>query len=156
MTDSIAIRPAVDGDRDFVAGLVPSLLEFGSHAWKDVGALAPGFRRVLADAISRGDPNAAVFIAQAPDETPLGFISLQVREDIVGAPRAHVADVAVIEGARRTGVGRALMRAGEAWARQQGINVLSLDVWSTNERALAFYGRLGYRTESLCLIKALD
>lgn len=48
------------------------------------------------------------------------------------------------------------MQAGEAWARERGLPSLSLDVWATNERALAFYRRLGYCAESLCLIKALD
>ena len=33
---------------------------------------------------------------------------------------------------------------------------LGLDVWSTNERALTFYRHLGYRPESLCLVKPLD
>jgi len=33
---------------------------------------------------------------------------------------------------------------------------LSLDVWSTNDRALAFYRRLGYCAESLCLVKRLN
>lgn len=47
------------------------------------------------------------------------------------------------------------MQAGEASARERGFAVLSLDVWSTNERALEFYRRPGYGAESLCLIKAL-
>jgi hypothetical protein len=61
MSDQIMIRPASEADRGFVAGLVPSLLEFASPAWKDVEALAPGFRRVLADAVNRRDP-----VGQAP------------------------------------------------------------------------------------------
>lgn len=156
MTDHISIRSASDGDREFVASFVPSLLEFGSPAWKDRSAMAGAFRTVLADAVTRPDSRAAVLIAQAQDETPLGFISLQVRNDVTGQERAHVADLAVSEDARRQGVGRALMQAGEAWAREQGMTMLSLDVWSTNERALVFYERLGYRPESLCLIKPVD
>lgn len=54
------------------------------------------------------------------------------------------------------GVGTGLMKAGEAWARDRGLPALSLDVWSTNERAPAFYRRLGYRAESLCLIKSVN
>src|SRR5262249_2753848 len=44
----------------------------------------------------------------------------------------------------------------EAWACEQGLPALSLDVWSTNERALAFYRHLGYRPESLSLVKTLS
>jgi ribosomal protein S18 acetylase RimI-like enzyme len=156
MTDRIVIRPAHAGDSDFVAGLVPSLLQFASPAWANTDALAPGFRELLSEAVRAHDERAAVLIAQRPDGSPLGFISLKMSADAAGNERGHVADLAVAEDARRTGVGRALMQAGEAWARERGLPVLSLDVWSTNERALAFYGSLGYRTESLCLIKALD
>lgn len=156
MTDRILIRPAHESDCDFVAGLVSSLLEFGSPAWENADALAPGFRDVLADAVRAQNPMAAVLIAEGAAGRPLGFISLKAGADVAGVVRGHVADIAVREDARRMGVGRTLMQAGEAWARERRLPVLSLDVWSTNERALAFYRGLGYRPESLCLIKALD
>jgi ribosomal protein S18 acetylase RimI-like enzyme len=156
MTDRIVIRPAHVGDSEFVAGLVSSLLQFGSPAWENADVLAPGFRDVLVDAIRAQGPRATVLIAEGTDGTPLGFISLKVRVDVAGTERGHVADLAVREAARRMGVGQELMQAGEAWARERGLPVLSLDVWSTNQPALAFYRVLGYRPESLCLIKALD
>ena len=155
MNDQIVIRPAHQGDTEFVAGLASSLLEFGSPAWKDQGAMAPGFRAVLADAVRGQDPRSSVLLAQAEDGTPLGFISLKVTNDVAGNERGHVADLAVSQDARRTGVGSALMHAGETWAQDRGLPVLSLDVWATNEGALGFYRRLGYGTESLCLIKQL-
>jgi ribosomal protein S18 acetylase RimI-like enzyme len=143
-------------DRRFVVGLVPSLLEFGSPAWEDVWGLAPGFGDVLARAVSGQDSRATVLLAQGADETPLGFISLRVREDVAGGERGHVADMALTERARRMGVGTASMRAGESWGRERGLPVLSLDVWSTNDAALSFYRRMGYSAESLWLIKRLD
>jgi len=156
MTEEVVIRQARDEDRDFIVGLVPSLLEFGSPAWRDADALVSGFRQVLARALSSHDPRATVLIAQASDETRLGFISLRVVENIEGGERGHVADLAVTASARRMGVGTALIKAGEAWARDRGFDLLSLDVWSTNDAALAFYLRLGYFVDSLALIKRLD
>lgn len=156
MTDQFLIRPADESDCEFIAGLVPSLLEFGSPGWDDPAALAPGYRDVLVAAVRAQDPRSAVLVAEGADGTPLGFISLKVGMDVVGVARGHVADVAVASDARRIGVGSALMRAGEAWARGRGLPALSLDVWSTNQRALTFYRRLGYGTESLCLVKQLD
>jgi ribosomal protein S18 acetylase RimI-like enzyme len=146
--DRIEIRVAHSGDSDFVAGLTSSLLEFGSPAWADADALSPGFREVLAKAVTDQGPRSAVLIAQGTDGTRLGFISLKIGEDVAGVERGHVADLAVTEGARRRGVGRALMEAGEAWARERGLDLVSLDVWSTNDAALAFYRRLGYSVES--------
>ena len=153
---AIEIRTARDADTDFVTGFVPSLLEFGSPAWNDAEGLAPGFADVLASAVRAQDSRSTVLIAQSTDGTRLGFISLKVREDVAGVERGHVADLSVIEGARRIGVGTALMRAGEAWARERGLTALSLDVWATNERARAFYETLGYCAESLCLFKRVD
>lgn len=156
MADRVEIRAAGEADSEFVAGFVASLLEFASPAWKDAEALAPGFAAVLASAVRAQDSRSTVLIAQSPDGTRLGFISLTVRGDVTGAERGHVADLGVIEDARRMGVGSALMRAGEAWARERGLPVLSLDLWATNERARAFYETLGYSAESLCLFKRLD
>jgi ribosomal protein S18 acetylase RimI-like enzyme len=48
---------------------------------------------------------------------------------------------------RGRGVGSALMRAGEVWARGRGLHKLSLEVFPTNEAALALYRRLGYVEE---------
>jgi ribosomal protein S18 acetylase RimI-like enzyme len=155
MIDRIEIRPARPDDSDFVAGLASSLLEFSSPAWDDADALAPCFRDVLANAVRGQGPRSTVLIAQDSDGKRLGFISLKVGEDVAGIDRGHVADLAVIAGARRRGVGRALMQAGEAWARERGFGLLSLDVWSTNDAALAFYRRLGYCMESLTLTKRL-
>jgi ribosomal protein S18 acetylase RimI-like enzyme len=155
MRDQITIRQARDADCGFVAGLVSTLLEYGSPTWADKDALAPGFGAVLAGAVRDQGARSAVLIAEGPDRTPLGFISLKVVPEVGGHERAHVADLAVTESARRMGVGTTLMRAGEQWARDRGLAVLSLDVWSTNARALAFYERAGYRPESLCLIKVL-
>ncbi|MGH2916641.1 MAG: GNAT family N-acetyltransferase [Solirubrobacteraceae bacterium] len=156
MTEKIVIRPAHVGDRGFVVGLVPSLVRFGSPAWRDVDDLVPRFGDLLARAVGGQDRRVAVLVAQARDETPLGFISLRVVENIEGGDRGHVADLAVSEAARRMGVGTALMEAAEMWARDRGFDLLSLDVWSTNDGALAFYRRLGYSVDSLSLIKRLD
>jgi ribosomal protein S18 acetylase RimI-like enzyme len=95
-------------------------------------------------------------VAEAADGTRLGFISLRVSTDVAGTARGHVADLGVTVDARRIGVGTALMKAGEEWAHDRGLRELSLDVWSTNEPALAFYRRLGYTAESLCMVKRVN
>ena len=97
-----------------------------------------------------------MLIAENKDGTRLGFISLRGRDDVTGVERGHVADLAVVQDTRRMGVGSALMSAGEAWARERGFPVLSLDLWATNDRARTFYEALGYSAESLTLFKRLD
>ena len=66
------------------------------------------------------------------------------------AENAHVLGVmglAVAPGARRRGVGSALLAAAEQRARSRGARKLSLRVLSTNEAALRLYERLGFQRE---------
>jgi RimJ/RimL family protein N-acetyltransferase len=62
---------------------------------------------------------------------------------------AHVADIGlmVAQGARRQGVGRALLEAAERWARSSGIAKIELHVFPYNDAALALYERAGYERE---------
>jgi ribosomal protein S18 acetylase RimI-like enzyme len=152
--EQLVIRQASEADADFVAGLVESLLEHGSPTWHSTDSLAPGFREVLRSAVRNQGSRSTVLIAEV-NATPLGFISLKVTSVIGGVERAHVADLAVTENARRKGVGSALLKAGEAWADERGLRTLSLDVWATNQSALDFYASRGYITESACLIKPI-
>lgn len=151
----LVVRPARPADREFVAGLAAALLEFAPPALGEPEDLLAPFQAMLARAVSEPEGQARVLIAEDGDRRPLGFISLQIRDDAAGTPRAHVADLAVAGSARRRGVGSGLMAAAEAWAQEQGLARLSLNVWATNESALAFYDRLGYHAESLSLVKTV-
>lgn len=53
----------------------------------------------------------------------------------------------VANGWRGKGVGAALMKTAEAWARQQGVHKLSLGVFAHNERAIALYRKQGFVEE---------
>jgi putative acetyltransferase len=61
----------------------------------------------------------------------------------------HVADVGLMVawGARRQGIGHALMDAAEAWARSVGITKIELHVFPYNDAAIGLYEALGYRRE---------
>ncbi|KAL1529286.1 hypothetical protein AB1Y20_000240 [Prymnesium parvum] len=57
----------------------------------------------------------------------------------------YVASLAVREDYRRQGIARMLMREAELTAKRWGYNYLSLEVAKSNDVALRFYERLGYR-----------
>ena len=56
----------------------------------------------------------------------------------------YMASVAVCEADRRSGIGTALVRTAEAWAKELGYEEMMLEVSDLNDRALNFYGHLGY------------
>jgi GNAT superfamily N-acetyltransferase len=86
----------------------------------------------------------------------VGFIHLCEEEDYYGGRCGHVGDVVVAPEARGKGVGRALMAAGERWARERGYRLLTLNVFLDNERARALYEELGFRPETVRHVKPLD
>jgi ribosomal protein S18 acetylase RimI-like enzyme len=57
----------------------------------------------------------------------------------------YVSSLAAAEEVRSRGIGAELMRRVEAGAAEQGLRSVTLDVGLENERARAFYERLGYR-----------
>jgi RimJ/RimL family protein N-acetyltransferase len=93
----------------------------------------------------RRHSHAAVFVAEAPE----GIVGrLSIARDPHPASE-HVADLGLMVAAehRRQGIGRALMTAAEAWAREAGVRKLELHVFPHNEAAIALYEDLGYERE---------
>jgi ribosomal-protein-alanine N-acetyltransferase len=61
--------------------------------------------------------------------------------------RAELDTLAVMPGARRKGIGAALVSAVLAWAAAEGARRLSLEVRASNVAALGLYSRLGFCPE---------
>ena len=62
----------------------------------------------------------------------------------MGAGEAHVLNLCIAEGCRRRGVGRALLLALLAHARDRGVRDAFLEVRRTNRAAIALYHDLGF------------
>lgn len=150
------IRPVRVEDRDFLVGLARRFVEFGLPPWRDAAQVTRALEAQM-ERLSRAVPEGHSFLlAESAEGAPLGFIYLEVLTDFfTGQPHGHVSDIAVADGADGRGVGRALMAAGEAWARERGYDRLTLTVFARNARARAFYAHLGFGEETLRLVKPL-
>jgi ribosomal protein S18 acetylase RimI-like enzyme len=78
---------------------------------------------------------------------PTGSMRLPRRSALIG--------IAVDEGWRGRGVGSALMRAAESWARERGLDTLELEVADPNGDARRLYDRLGYGLVAHTMVKPL-
>jgi GNAT superfamily N-acetyltransferase len=75
------------------------------------------------------------------DDEPVGLANLGLRgED------SWIGGVGVVAGARRSGVGEALMRALHEQARERSVRRVWLEVIVENAGAFTLYEKLGYRT----------
>ncbi len=87
---------------------------------------------------------------------PVGFASLRIVPFLSSdAPHAELTELYVERLYRRQGVGRALVAAAEALARERGARELFLVTGLTNGNAQAFYRGLGYADEGLSMRKVL-
>lgn len=149
MTDKdFIVRPADPDDAEALTRLAEEVsaepeawLISADGEWRSIG----DERRYL-KAVRRY-PHAAVYVAErVRDGALIGRLS--VARDSHPAS-AHVADLGlmVAKGARRMGVGRALLDAAVEWARGAGVCKLELHVFPWNEPAIALYERFGFERE---------
>ena len=99
---------------------------------------------------------AETLIACAEDGRRLGYIHLRPAKDgVTDEPCGYVSLLATTAEAEGLGVAHRLMVAAEDWARGRGYRLLSLDVFADNKRAVDFYERRGFRSETFRMVKPL-
>ena len=154
--DVLRVRPATPEDKEFVLGLAHRFVGFGVPGWHEPRDIVSAIERVLDAPIDPSTEDPALMVAEDEAGERLGFIRLETRSDhFTGERRGYVSEIAVDEGSEGRSVGKALMKAGEAWARDRGYRLLTLDVFAGNVRARSFYRRLGYGEDSLSMAKEL-
>jgi len=131
---ALRIRLMTDRDAEGVALLSGQL---GYPATADV--VRERFR-VLAR-----DPDSSIFVAERDDGRLAGWIHVVAQRFLETDHHTEIAGLVVDAGARRSGVGRALIGAAEAWTRERGC--IRVRVRSNMKRVEAkpFYERMGYR-----------
>jgi GNAT superfamily N-acetyltransferase len=106
----------------------------------------PGARAFLTERLRRGQ--SYVFVALDEDGTALGFVQLYPSFSSVRMrPILILNDLFVSAGARRGGVGRALMNAALELARSTGAARLALSTAKDNHTARSLYLSVGYRVD---------
>jgi ribosomal protein S18 acetylase RimI-like enzyme len=152
----VRVRPARAGDMEFILPLVPRLAEFGPPPWRDADVMTTAEQAVIADALATPRPDEAILVAEDCDGAPLGFIHLVSGVDyFTRETHGHVSALVVAPRSEGVGAGRALMQAGEEWARGRGYPLLTLNVFARNSPALKFYERLGYGADTFKYAKQL-
>jgi len=101
--------------------------------------------------------NATVFVAKSRD-CVIGHAMVQIAK----VPpvykinkQCEVCEIFVKKGFRKKGIGAALFKAVEEWARRNGTRQISLKVDVKNKDARSLYENLGYKTHRLGMVKII-
>jgi len=155
MTNKITIRNALGTDRAFIFELSPRLAEVAELAWHTDKVMQQMQDDYIVDILAEQSAQQQTFIAEQ-NERPLGFIHVCSHKDsISGETCGTVPLLAVSPSAQGMGVGKLLMATAENWAKTQGYRLLHLEVFANNDKAQSFYQNIGFKPETLHMIKIL-
>ncbi len=106
------------------------------------------------------DPNCKSYLAKQ-NETNIGFaifIIKEVKENSfqVNMKTIYIDQIAVLSQYRRTGAGKLLMEQAEKFAKENSINRIALDHWTSNVIAAAYFKKNGYNPYEEKLFKVID
>jgi ribosomal protein S18 acetylase RimI-like enzyme len=150
----VIVREATEADADSISSLNSDVQAAHASAvpWlfkpAGPGTFAPDVVAELLD-----EPGNLVFIAEVESSSPAGY----VYAEIIDRPETsfnyayqmiYIHHVSVRPMLRRQGVGRALLEAVQAEASKRDIHMISLDVWTFNDAARAFFSRSGFTAHS--------
>ena len=141
------IRTAVPLDASAIGELAERLAAFGPST-RSAAEIVQRERAALLDALSRPTEGSALLVAEQGPRGVVGVVLLDSRRDyFTDEAHGHVAILAGAQDVEGQGVGRALLKAADDWARGRGFAKLTLAVFTDNRRAKDVYSRQGWRPE---------
>ena len=101
------------------------------------------------------DESKIVFVAENGGEV-LGYcfcnhICHSGKDIPTARKEIYIDDLCVDENMRGQGIATALFEHVRAWAKENGCNYITLNVWCGNESAMAFYEKMGMTARSITM-----
>ncbi|MGO2292155.1 MAG: GNAT family N-acetyltransferase [Pseudoalteromonas sp.] len=155
MKNLVVIREANDSDHSFILELSPYLAEVAQLEWHTDDAI----QKMQYDYISKmltetSEPNIT-YIAEA-NNIPLGFIHVRTHKDgISGETCGTIPLLAISPKSQGLGLGKTLIKHAEKWAKNLGCRLLHLEVFANNTKADSFYQNIGFKPETVHMIKPI-
>ncbi len=154
---TILIRPYTSTDRAFILALAPRFSEFELPAWRTHAEIDSATLRYLQKTLDQQPPESVIFVAEAEQTGPAGFIHLQIQTDyFTNETNGYISDLAVAPAFEGQGIARRLLQTAEDWAREHGFPRLSLYVFEGNTRARQLYAQCGFAPEITRYVKPLS
>jgi ribosomal protein S18 acetylase RimI-like enzyme len=153
----LLVRAAGADDDTFILDLASRFVDFELPKWRRRNIVLEGIRRDLSRHLEEQPPGSFLFVIEDDSSGErIGFLHLQLVTDFfTGHQNCHISDVAVLPETEGKGVGQALLKYAEKFAREHRCERLQLAVFPGNERARATYEKAGFGVEMLRMVKPL-
>ncbi|WP_349410052.1 GNAT family N-acetyltransferase [Pseudalkalibacillus sp. SCS-8] len=152
----IEIRNMREEDKDFILDLSSRLSDIEYMSWRDRQQMQMKQREIVKEAIDSNTSTEEIFVAVDIHGTQMGFIHLtESRDYFTNEKQAYISLLAVSKEGEGKGIAKRLMAQAEDWAKNKGYKQLTLNVFSSNERAVGFYENLSFHNEVQKMVKEL-
>ena len=146
--ETVTVRRAAPCDIPALQRLLRQILDLHAKIRPDI--FVAGTTKYKGGALEEllADEKRPVFVACLPDGTVAGHLFCVFRdppesENIRPFRELYIDDLCVDERFRGTGIGRKLFDTAKRLAEENGCDMLTLNVWSGNSAAAAFYEKMG-------------
>lgn len=150
------IRRAIEKDIDQVSHLLSEVLEIHAKLRPDI--FISGTTKYTHDELLRifQDDNRPVFVAVDDADQVLGYAFCQLERQPFSTnmrdfQTLYIDDLCVDQKARGKGTGKALYQFVCDFAKKKGCYDVTLNVWEGNDKARAFYDRMGLKVKETTL-----
>jgi len=155
MENLILIREAQQYDHPFIFELSPNLAEVAQLEWHTDDVVRKMQDDYISEMLTETSKPSATFIAEI-NNIQLGFIHVRThKDDISGETCGTIPLLAVSPKSQGLGVGKALIEYAESWVKNLGCRLLHLEVFANNTNAKGFYEGLGFKPETIHMIKPI-
>jgi ribosomal protein S18 acetylase RimI-like enzyme len=155
MENLVVIREAQESDHRFIFELSPYLAEVAQIEWHSDDVIQKMQDDYIFEMLAESTQPNITFIAEINNDR-LGFIHVRTHKDgISGENSGTIPLLAVSPKSQGLGIGKLLIEHGEKWAKNLGCRLLHLEVFANNKKAESFYQNLGFKPETVHMIKPI-
>jgi ribosomal protein S18 acetylase RimI-like enzyme len=154
MVISVDITAYSPDDRAAVTGLAPRLRS-GVASWRPRDGVLLAVHQWVEESLDAAGDDHGVFVARVDGEV-VGLVAVSEQRHWSGQRDAYIGELVTGQRVEGRGVGRALLARAEQWARDRGLDRITLETGAANSRARDFYERQGYQDEEVRLTRILS
>ena len=144
LPSDLAIRPSTSGDAEGIWHCLDSVARERVHIGMVEG---PSLEQVRAFLLTMRGRGVIQFVALAGARL-VGWCDV-TRKPFVGFRHSAALGMGILASHRGRGLGSALLRTVLREAENQGLSRIELEVYSSNQRAIALYERFGFTREGI-------